>query len=103
MSSVLLIAGVVAAVVASDYYLYRAGGRRRWNPLWMAFTLTAVAVLYGTAGLLGYAVPLHNPVIEHRIVGVGHIVWPQVRMASVVALISVYPWTLGLKQLRSLQ
>lgn len=69
----------------------------------MAFTLTAVALLYGAAGFMGYSVPLHNAVIEHRIVWVGHVVWPQVRMAAVVALISVLPWTLALKQLRSPQ
>ena len=80
--------------------------RKIWlssNVSWSAaFTLTAVAFLYGTAGLLGYAVPLDNPIVEHRIMAVGHVVWPQVGMASMVALMSVYPWTLGLKQLRSL-
>ena len=100
MTPVLIVLGIVVFLVGWNVVMVRLSGRPWWNPLWMAFTLTAVAMLYGSAGLMGYSVP-HNPVIENRIVWVGHVVWPQVKMAGAMALISVLLWTLGLKQLRS--
>ena len=77
MSPALLIAGIIAVLAIADHYLYRAGGRGRWNPLWTAFTLTAVALLCVGAGVLGYAVPHHNPFIGQQAVWVGHIVGPR--------------------------
>ena len=99
MSPVLLIAGVIAVLIGMDYYLYRAGGRRRWNPLWMAFTLTALALLYGTAGFMGYVVPRHNPLIDKPAMWVGHVVWPQVAWAATALLISGFFWWRGLRHL----
>lgn len=93
---------VVLALVAGWYYLiYRRSGRRIWSPLWLAFMLTAVALFHAGAGLLGYDVPRHNPFLEEPAVWVGHVVWPQVRLASIVLLASVPFWWLGLKGLRS--
>ncbi len=99
MTPVLLIAGIIAVLVGADYYLYRAGGRRRWNPLWTAFTLTAVALLYSGAGVLGYSVPKHNPFIGQRAVWVGHVVWSQVVFGSLFGLVSIFFWRVGLKRL----
>ena len=70
-----------------------------WNPLWIAFTLTAAGLLYFVAGLLGYEVPRHNPFIDKPAVWVGHVVWPQVGWASVALLISGLFWWRGLKRL----
>jgi hypothetical protein len=66
----------------------------------MAFTLTAVAVFYGAAGLMGYDVPRHNPFIDHRVTWVGHVVWSQVAISSVVLLVSAPLWWLGLRRLQ---
>ena len=99
MIPVLIFAGVIAFFTGWQYFVVRLSGRPWWNPLWMAFTLTAVALLYGPAGILGYAVPLHNPFIDHPAVWVGHVVWPQVEMAAGMALISVFFWWQGLKRL----
>ena len=70
-----------------------------WNPLWAAFTLTTVGLLYGIAGLVGYVVPRHNPFIDHPPTWVGHVVWPQVAWALVVLLVSGVLWWLGLSRL----
>jgi hypothetical protein len=99
ISPLILIAGVLAVLVGGDYYLYRANGRRRWNPLWMAFTLTALALLYAGGGLLGYSVPTHNPIIEQRAIWIGHVVWPQVAFGSIFGLASIFFWRVGLKRL----
>jgi hypothetical protein len=99
MEAALSVAALIACIVAWNLFIYRRSGKRFWNPLWMAFTLTAVALLYGVAGLTGYSVPRHNPFIDHPAVWVGHIVWPQVAFASVMALVAAVCWRLGLKHL----
>lgn len=96
----LIVAGVVALIAGWNYFVYRRSGRPLWNPLWLAFTITAVALLYGVAGMLGYEVPRHNPFIDHPAVWVGHVVWSQVGLAAGMALISVFFWRQGLKRLR---
>ena len=100
MTPVLTVLGILAFLVGWNFFLVKRSGRPWWNPLWMAFTLTASALLYGVAGVLGYAVPWHNPFIDHPPVWVGHVVWPQVETALVVALISVPAWWLGLRGLQ---
>src|SRR4051812_40189930 len=99
MTPLLIIGGMVAFAVAWNYFMVRLSGRPWWNPLWTAFTLTAAALLYGPAGVIGYAVPMHNPFIEYPVVWVGHIVWPQVEIASAMALTSVFFWWHGLRRL----
>ena len=64
MIAVFIVVGLLALAVGWHYFTYRLSGRPLWNPLWMAFTLTAVALVYGVAGLLGYEVPRHNPFIS---------------------------------------
>lgn len=99
MTPVLIAAGVVAFIVGWNYFAYRRSGRPLWNPLWIAFTLTAVALVYGIAGALGYDVPRHNPFIDHPAVWVGHVVWPQVAPAAGTLLVSMFFWRQGLKRL----
>lgn len=99
MTAIAIVAGLVALVFGWNYYLYKSSGRPLWNPLWTAFTLTAVALLYGVGGLMGYVVPRHNPFISRAPEWVGHIVWPQVGWASIALLASVPMWWLGLRRL----
>ncbi len=99
MTELLIVGGVFAVAAGWNYFVYRLSGRPLWNPLWMAFTITAVALLYGIAGVLGYEVPSHNPFIGHPATWVGHIVWPQVTMAAGMALVSVFFWRQGLRRL----
>ena len=99
MTPILIIAGLLALSVGWNYLLYKRSGRPWWNPLWMAFTLTAVALLYFVAGFLGYDVPRHNPFIDKPAVWVGHVVWPQVAWASTTLLISIFFWWRGLRRL----
>lgn len=90
---------VVAAIFGWSYALHRRTGRPMWNPLWIAFTLTAVALLYGAAGLLGYVVPRRNPFIERPPVWVGHVVWVQVGWAAVALIASIFFWWHGIRRL----
>jgi hypothetical protein len=99
MTTFLIVAGIIAFLAGWNYFLVRLSGRPWWNPLWIAFTLTAVALLYGPAALMGYEVPRHNPFIGRPAVWVGHIVWPQVQFAAAFALASVFFWWQGLKRL----
>jgi hypothetical protein len=99
LNPAVIFVGLTACVVGWNFFTYKVSGRPWRNPLWMAFSLTAVALLYGIAGFIGYAVPLDNPFISQPAAWVGHIVWAQVAMASVMGLISVLPWRQGLKGL----
>jgi hypothetical protein len=99
MTTVLIVAGMIALVAGWNLFVLRVSDRRLWNPLWIAFTLTAVSLFYGAAGVLGYEVPRHNPFIDHPVVWVGHVVWAQVALASAIALASAFFWWRGLKQL----
>lgn len=97
MATVLIVAGMIALAAGWHVFVRQRSGRRWWNPLWIAFTLTAVSLLYGAAGILGYEVPRHNPFIDHPVVWVGHVVWGQVALASTMALASAFFWWRGLK------
>ena len=101
MAPLLIVAALLLLGVGWHYFVYKLSGRPWWNPLWMAFTLTAVALLYGIAGLLGYEVPRHNPFIEKPAVWVGHVVWSQVAVASTMLLISGFFWWRGLRGLQA--
>jgi hypothetical protein len=98
MTPVFTVVGLLALLVGWHYFTYRLSGRPWWNPLWMAFTLTAVALVYGVAGLLGYDVPRHNPFINRPVVWVGHVVWAQVALASIMLLVSAPMWWFGVKR-----
>jgi hypothetical protein len=98
-TAIAIIAGLLVTIVGWSYILHRRSGRPLWQPLWTAFTLTAVALIYGSAGLMGYVVPSHNPFIDHPPAWVGHVVWPQVAWAVVTSLVSVFFWWHGLKRL----
>ena len=99
MTAIAIVAGVFALVFGWSHVLHRRSGRPLWNPLHIAFTLTAVALLYGVAGVMGYVVPRHNPFIDHPAVWVGHVVWPQVSWALAALLASVFFWWHGLRRL----
>jgi hypothetical protein len=99
MTAIVIVAGFLALVLGWSYFLHQRSGRPQWNPLHVAFTLTALALLYGIAGLMGYVVPRHNPFIDHPAVWVGHVVWPQVTWALASLLASTFFWWLGLRRL----
>ncbi|HTV02995.1 MAG TPA: hypothetical protein VMF13_20780 [Luteitalea sp.] len=99
MTAIAMVAAFFVLLIGWSYVQHRRSRRPLWNPLWTAFTLTAVSLLYGIGGLLGYDVPRHNPFIDHPPVWVGHIVWSQVSWALVALLASLFFWWLGLRRL----
>ena len=99
MTAIAIVVGFVALVFGLNYYLYQRSGRLVWKPLWTAFTLTAVALLYGGGGLMGYVVPRHNPFIGRAPEWVGQVVWPQVGWACVALVVSLPFWWHGIKRL----
>jgi len=99
MTGIAVIAGFIALSLGWNRVLTRQSGRSTWNPLWTAFTLTAVSLLYGISGLAGCAVPRHNPFIDRAPEWIGEVVWPQVGWASVALLVSLPFWWFGLRRL----
>src|SRR3954470_452301 len=77
---------VLAVLFAWTRFLYRQSVDR---PLWMAFSATAAAVIFGIAGLSGYTLDRHDRFINHTS-WVGHVIWPQVWIGLVAGAIAVY-------------
>ena len=98
MIPALIILALLAVALAWHFFLYKLSGRPWWNPLWMAFTITAVAILYAAAGFIGYALPYHNPFITHD-AWAGHVVWSRVAFGCGMGLVSILFWRLGLQRL----
>jgi hypothetical protein len=98
MTPTLIILAVLAVLVGWQVFVVKLSGRPWWNPLWVAFTLTAVAIVFTVAGLIGYALPYHNPFIRQGI-WTGQVVWSRVAFGSAMGLLSVPFWWMGLRRL----
>jgi len=87
------------AVVGVGYSL--AVGRplgRLLNPLRIAFALTALSLIDVGAAAFGIALPSHHFGSLHELKRVGHVIWPQVELGIVFALLAIPMWWVGLRQ-----
>jgi len=60
MDRLLPVLTVLASGVAWTWFLYRRSGRRMWKPLWLAFSASALALLFVVAGVIGYRLDPHD-------------------------------------------
>ena len=98
MTPVLIFLGIVAFLVGWNFFMVKLSGRPWWNPLWMAFTITAVGLMNAVAGAVGYELPRHNPFITPG-TWAGHVVWSQIGFGCAICLVAVFFWRKGLQRL----
>lgn len=91
MDRVVPVLAIVALVVGWHTFIYKQSGGRMWRPLWIAFSATAVAMLFMTAGAIGYTLDRHDRFVAHT-AWTGHVIWSQVTAGLVFALVAAFFW-----------
>ncbi len=90
---------IVALVVAWNVLVYKQSGGRMWNPLWLAFSITAVAIVYVVTGVIGYTLDRHDRFVAHT-PWAGHVIWSEIVVGVLAGLVAVHFWRKGLQGLR---
>jgi hypothetical protein len=82
---------VTALLAAWHWFVYSRSGRRPWDPIWMAFSTTAVMALFFVSGLIGFRLDRR----ERFFAGSSWsdtVVWWQVGAAFVLVPVAIYFW-----------
>jgi hypothetical protein len=91
---------IVVAVLVAWLWLVPAGARsRRQSPLWGAFTATAAAILFVTAGAVGYKLN-HGLPFTVTSAWTRSVIWSQVWVSLAAALAAAPLWRVGLQSIR---
>jgi hypothetical protein len=92
---------VLAFVVGWHWFFYRQSGGRTLSPLWIAFSSTAAAALYLIAGAIGYTLDRHDRFVAGT-AWAGGVVWSEVGIGFVMALVAAFFWRKGLRSIRAI-
>ena len=98
MNQLIAVLAIVAFVGAGCYMQFRMSRGRMWSPLWLVFSTSAAAGLFGITGLIGYSLSKHDRFVAGT-PWAGHVIWPQLAAGIVAALIAAYFWRRGTRQL----
>jgi hypothetical protein len=96
--AVLVVLSIFGLAVAWQWFLYKKSGRSPWNPLWMAFTATAAAILFLVAGAAGYQLS-HGVPFTVRSAWTDRVIWSQIWAGAGIALVAVFLWRRGLRSI----
>jgi drug/metabolite transporter (DMT)-like permease len=91
---------VLALVLGWNVLIYKQSGGRMWDPLWIAFSLTAFAVISVGAGAIGYTLDRHDRFVAHT-AWAGHVIWSEIAVGCFAGLLALYFWRKGLQRVRS--
>src|SRR3954466_12934321 len=100
MDRVIPVLAIVALVVGWNTFVYKLSGGRMLRPVWIAFSTTATAILLMTAGVIGYTLDRHDRFVA-RTAWTGHVIWSQVAVGLLFALVAAFFWRRGLRRVRS--
>ena len=100
VKGIAIFVGFVAVLAVWQTFVYRQSGGRIRSPLWGAFTATAVAILFVVAGAVGYKLT-HGIPFTHRNEWTGQVLWSQIAVGAVAALVAVFLWRAGLRSIRA--
>ena len=90
MGPVIAVLFIVALVGGWWFLLFRFSGGRMWTPPWLAFSATALAVLFAIAGVIGYPLGRHARFANDP--SAGQVIWSEIAIAVVAGVIAVYFW-----------
>jgi hypothetical protein len=97
---ILVVPAIIVFIVAWHRALYRRTGGRSMGPLWGAFNATLGSVLFLISGAVGYKMS-HGLPFTNRAAWTGTIVWPEIAVGLVLAVLAAVLWRFGLRSLRA--
>jgi hypothetical protein len=100
MESVIVVLTVGVLLAGGTWIQHRLSGGRMWSPLWVAFSLTAAALLFLTAAFTGYELQGGLP-FSRASSFTGRVVWGQAGAGLALALIAAPLWFVALRRLRA--
>jgi hypothetical protein len=98
IQALVILAAITVLSTGWHSFLYKLSGRGRWNPLRMAFSLTAGAAIYVAAGVIGYTLDRHDRFVAHT-AWAGHVLWPEIAIGAAFGLGALVFWRKGLETL----
>jgi len=99
MDRVIPVLLVLALVLGWNVLIYKQSAGRMWHPLWIAFSLTALAVISVGAGAIGYTLDRHDRFVAHT-AWAGHVIWSEIAVGCFTGLLALYFWRKGLQRVR---
>lgn len=87
---------VVAFLVTWTWFLRQRSGGRRWKPLWLAFSATALAALFLGAGTIGYILGRRTRFIAGTSWS-DTVLWWEVGVGIALIPLAAYLWRRGLR------
>jgi hypothetical protein len=90
MAQLIAVLFIVALVVGWWFVQFKVSGGRAFSSPWLAFSATAVALLFSVAGLSGYTLGRHERFSDGA--WTGSVIWPQVAIGGVAGVIALYFW-----------
>ena len=96
----LILLAVAAFVIGWHWFVHAKSGGRSRSPLWGAFTATFFAILFVVAGAVGYELN-HGVPFTIASAWAGRVLWSQIGVGAAIAVVAVYLWRVGLRQLRA--
>ena len=90
---------IVGIVVVWYVFINEQSKGRMWTPLWLAFSVTAMAILYVGAGATGYMLSRRDRFVAQT-AWAGHVIWWEVAIGVVAGLVAILFWRKGLQALR---
>lgn len=100
MESFIVVLTVGVLFAGGTWMQHRLSGGRMWSALWVAFSLTAAAILFLTAGFTGYELQGGLP-FSRASSYTGEVVWEHAGAGVALALIAAPLWIVSLRRLRS--
>jgi drug/metabolite transporter (DMT)-like permease len=99
MDRVIPVLVIVVLALGWNLLVYKQSAGRMWNPLWIAFSLTALAVLFVGAGAIGYTLDKHDRFVAHT-AWAGQVIWSEITVGFFAGLVALYFWRKGLQRIR---
>lgn len=98
MTPVLVVFSFLGLALAWHWFLYKKSGRRPWNPLWLAFTATAAAIMFLVAGAVGYQLS-HGVPFTVASAWKDRVIWSQIWAGAAIVVVAVFLWRRGLRSI----